>query len=180
MDDLIISPTADTDLSEALVVVKSAFGDDEVVTLVSDLWYDPSAHPSVSLVARYCQRAIGYVLFTPAILKPQAATTAAILAPLAVIPEFQNRGIGGQLIDAGITLLTEQEVALTFVLGYPEYYTRHGFQPAGRLGLQAPYPIPDKDSDAWMVRELQPEAAAAVQATVRCARSMDQPEYWRE
>ena len=180
MDDLIISPAADADLSEVLVVVKSAFGDDEVVTLVSDLWYDPSAHPSVSLVARYYQRPIGYVLFTPAILEPQTATTAAILAPLAVLPEFQNRGIGGQLIDAGITLLIEQQVDLTFVLGYPEYYTRHDFQPAGRLGLQAPYPIPDKNSDAWMVRELQPEAAAAVQGTVRCARSMDKPDYWRE
>ena len=51
----------------------------------------------------------------------------------------------------GLTRLVEAGCELVFVLGYPEYHPRFGFQPAGRLGFSAPYPILKKNSGAWMV-----------------------------
>ena len=94
-------------------------------------------------------------------LEPEAPFTAALLAPLAVMPGRQRQGIGGQLIEAGMRELVARGVALVFVLGYPDYYTRHGFSPAGRQGFEAPYPLTASQADAWMVRELLPGTLGA-------------------
>ena len=66
------------------------------------------------------------------------------------------------------------------MLGYPEYYLRHGFKPAGSLGFEAPYPIPDKNADAWMVQALHPNVIGSVCGKVICADTLNKPEYWRE
>jgi putative acetyltransferase len=69
---------------------------------------------------------------------------------------------------------------LVFVLGDPEYYRRFGFQPAGRLGLNAPYPIPANHVDAWMVLSLHENVIGAVSGTIACADSLNKLEYWVE
>ncbi|MEM6692277.1 MAG: GNAT family N-acetyltransferase, partial [Planctomycetota bacterium] len=79
-----------------------------------------------------------------------------------------------------LTQLKSRSIALVFVLGYPDYYSRFGFAPAGGKGFDAPYPILPKNADAWMVKELQPGAIESNEGTVRCCTSLDQPQYWQE
>ncbi|MDZ7725791.1 MAG: N-acetyltransferase [candidate division KSB1 bacterium] len=176
-----IRETTDSDTGNMLWVEKRAFGEDEEANLVNDLLADASARPLCSLLAFDGDRAVGHIFFTAGRLEngPQSAVVS-ILAPLAVIPEYQKQGIGGQLIERGLQLLTGSDVDLVFVLGHPEYYPRHGFKPAGVQGFEAPYPIPDKDADAWMVQELQPGVIGRVSGRVRCAEMLDKPEYWQE
>jgi putative acetyltransferase len=69
---------------------------------------------------------------------------------------------------------------LVFVLGHPDYYPRHGFEPAGPQGLDAPYPIPAAHEDAWMVLALRPGVIGKLRGRVVCADALDKPEYWRE
>ena len=178
---MIIRKTTQTDLDQILLVEIRAFGQDEEANLVQDLLTDPSAAPLCSLLAFDGDRAVGHILFTAAHLEnsPQRAAVS-ILAPLAVIPEYQKQGIGGKLIERGLQQLTDSGVELVFVLGHPDYYPRHGFKPAGVQGFDAPYPIPEKHADAWMVQELQPGVIGRVSGQVRCADMMDKPEYWRE
>lgn len=76
--------------------------------------------------------------------------------------------------------MSESGVELVFVLGHPDYYPRYGFKPAGVLGYEAPYPIPDEQADAWMVQELRPGVIDSVSGKVICADVMNQPEHWRE
>ena len=76
--------------------------------------------------------------------------------------------------------MSETGVELVFVLGHPEYYPRHGFKPAGVHGFEAPYPIPDKHANAWMVQELHPGVIGNVNGKVICADMLNQPEHWRE
>jgi putative acetyltransferase len=71
-------------------------------------------------------------------------------------------------------------VELVFVLGHPGYYPRHGFTPAGVLGFHAPYPIPEKNADAWMVQELHPGVIGRARGKILCADAINRPEYWRE
>jgi putative acetyltransferase len=105
----------------------------------------------LSLLAISDDKAIGHILFTKArITNSNNSISAVILAPLAVIPDAQSRGVGGQLINKGLKLLSKLGVELVFVLGHPEYYPRHGFKTAGVLGFEAPYPIPEKHANAWM------------------------------
>ena len=77
-------------------------------------------------------------------------------------------------------MLKDMGSELVFVLGHPEYYPRFGFRPAGVLGLSAPYPILEKNADAWMVLALCEGVIGNVRGTVRCAHSLDKEEYWVE
>ncbi len=97
-----------------------------------------------------------------------------------MIPDNQKQGVGGELVRQGLQVLLESGVDLVFVLGYPEYYSRHGFRPAGRFGFDATYPIPEKNADAWMVKALRPGVIDAFSGRVVCAATLDKPEYWRE
>ena len=85
-----------------------------------------------------------------------------------------------KFVERGVQLLSKSGVDLVFVLGYPEYYTRHGFTPAGHLGFEAPYPIPDEHADAWMVQALRPDVISSVCGKVMCSDTLNKPEYWRE
>lgn len=175
-----IRKALDAELETALYVERAAFGADEEAVLVRDLLADPSAQPALSLLAFGDHRAVGHILFTRAAIEGHPHVNASILAPLAVIPEAQKRGIGGALIRHGLQALTASGIDLVFVLGYPDYYTRHGFEPAGRHGLDAPYPIPRQNADAWMVQALRPGVLGEYRGRVICAAKMDRPEYWRE
>ncbi len=169
------------DLNDVLSVESAAFGHDKEAELVRDLLGDPSAKPLLSLLAFDDDRAIGHILFTAGSLtNTQDTASISLLAPLAIVPDYQRQGIGGKLVRHGLQLMSESEVDLVFVLGHPGYYPRHGFEPAGRLGFEAPYPIPDKHADAWMVQALRPGVINSVRGRVRCADALDKPENWRE
>ena len=181
MKTMYIREASDSDLNDVLSVERLAFGHDDEAELVRNLCSDPSAKPILSLLAFKDDVAVGHILFTTAYLTNSHNKTAiAILAPLAVVPDAQKQGIGGKLIERGLELLSRSGVDLVFVLGYPEYYSRHGFKAAGCLGFEAPYPIPQKHADAWMVQALHPEVIGNVVGKVICADNLNKPEYWRE
>ena len=178
---LIIRETTDEDLENILEIERLAFGEEDEAQLTKNLLHDPTAEPRVSLLAWENDRPVGHVLFTAVRLNPnRPEIICSELAPLAILPEKQKQGIGGALIRKGLEILKERGTDLVFVLGHPSYYPRHGFRPSGVQGIDAPYPIPAKDADAWMVQELRSGVLGSVQGKVVCAKTLDRPEYWRE
>ena len=178
-----IREATEFDFDGLLDVERQAFGDDEgpvIVDLVENLLNDPSAKPLLSLIALEDQRVTGHILFTKARISLNEKISTSLLAPLAVAPGHQSRGIGGRLITEGLKILAGRGVKLVFVLGHPEYYPRYGFKTAGALGFEAPYPIPDEVADAWMFQELGTGLIGSVRGKVICADMLDRPEYWRE
>ena len=163
---------------------EAAFGPEEgrtIADLTIALLHDSTATPFTSLVACDGPTPVGHVLFTKVRISGSGDSPAArILAPLAVVPGRQGQSIGTELVRAGLAVLAESGCELVFVLGHPSYYPRFGFQPAGHLGLAAPYPIPEQNADAWMVLELSQGTLGNVSGTVSCADSLNQPEHWRE
>lgn len=188
MAELLIRESSSAELNVLSDVIHQAFGSADEVELVRSLVDDPSAAPLLSLLAFCDEIAVGHILFTRALVLPETEAEvsggASILAPLSVLPDFQNQGIGAALILAGCEMLRNRGDTLVFVLGYPDYYRRHGFAPSIPLGYEPPYPIASKNFDAWMVRFLQPDAATLSPASspnrVRCADALDRPKYWRE
>mgnify|MGYP001825604883 CR=1 FL=1 len=175
--------STESDRKAIAAIHSSAFGQEqgkEIVELVNDLLDDDSAKPLLSLVAEEDEKLVGHILFTLVSLQPDEEVSARILAPLAVSPDFQSQGIGGQLIREGLKQLASSGVELVFVLGYPDYYTRFGFQTAGIAEFEAPYPIPSEHADAWMVQELKPGFIGRIKGRVQCSEVLDQPQHWQE
>ena len=177
---MIVRPTTDADTDIIKAVHEAAFGQAEEAELSLALLGDPSAEPCVSLMALEGERALGHVLFTRVAIERADAVEASILAPLAVMPEAQGRGIGGELVREGFRCLSDLGTALVFVLGDPRYYSRFGFRPAAAEGLQAPYPLPPAYAEAWMVHELRPGTLGTVQGRLMCADTLDEEIYWVE
>src|SRR6478735_5476792 len=79
------------------------------------------------------------------------------LAPCAVHPDVQRRGVGTATIAAALEAARAAGEALVVVLGHAAYYARFGFVRASTLGIEAPLDVPE---DAWMALVLDPERVA--------------------
>lgn len=180
--DILIRETGINDLNAVMTVEKRAFGYDKEAELTAGLLTDRTAEPVLSLLAFYNNKAIGHILFTRAYINNRAPQPLMhILAPLAVIPEYQKQGIGGMLIREGLKRLKEMGSEMVFVLGHMEYYPRHGFIPrAGEKGYPAPYSIPSEFAGAWMVQSLNSNGFVIGTGQVFCSDELDKPEHWRE
>jgi predicted N-acetyltransferase YhbS len=92
---------------------------------------------AVSLVAAEDGVVIGHIAFSPVRIG-LASEGWYGLAPLAVAPRRQNRGIGTRLVREGLASLKEKGAAGCVVLGEPGYYGRFGFSPDPAITLQGP------------------------------------------
>lgn len=178
---LFIKEAGAEDYNDLIDVEYRAFGGrEDVVGLVKGLLVDETAEPKVSLLAICDGKVVGHILFTKArFSEGNKQVLMHILAPLAVIPEYQKKGVGGILIKEGIKRLKAMGSKIVFVLGHADYYPRHGFFPdAAALGYPAPYPILPEYSDCWMVQPLTDEGLNIGKGTIGCAKAMDAPEHW--
>ncbi len=179
-----VRKSTETDKTEIEKIHAKAFGEEkgqEIADLVNELFADKTALPMLSLVAVEKGALIGHILYTKAVLTGTAKPVSTqLLAPLAVLPEAQAKGVGGKLIKAGLSQLKDAGVELVFVLGHPDYYPRSGFTPAGVLGFEAPYPIPEEHAGAWMVQALKEGVIGRVKGRVQCSQVLNQPQHWRE
>ncbi|HKP84452.1 MAG TPA: N-acetyltransferase [Blastocatellia bacterium] len=165
---MIVRPENPEDSDAIRQVVTKAFGRTDEADLVDAL----RAHGKalLSLVATDGDRVVGHILFSRVTIEPEPeGVSAAGLAPLAVLPEFQNQGIGSLLTRAGLEECRGADFDCVFVLGHPEYYPRFGFVPASKYKIKSEYPVRD---EFFMVIELREGALAGRRGTARY-----QPEF---
>ena len=182
MDEITIRPAAAADFDLIMEIEVLGFGYEKEARLTAALLADPTAEPKLSLLAFCGHEAVGHVLFTKAAFKNTSRSPLMhILAPLAVKPAYQRRGIGGLLIKKGFEHLHDMGSKMVFVLGHKEYYPRHGFMPhAARAGFPAPYPVPDELGEYWMYQSLSSLGANIGPGQIQCAQALDAPEHWRD
>lgn len=121
------------------------------------------ANPIVSLVAEIEGRLIGHIMFSPAILSGHPDLTIMGLAPMAVVPEHQRKGIGSALIYAGIEACKQLNADAVIVLGHPDYYPKFEFVAASQFGIDSQYDVPD---EVFMAMELNKNALAGRSGTI--------------
>jgi putative acetyltransferase len=122
------------------------------------------ARPLISLVAQDGVEIVGHIMFSPVSLASHAKLNLMGLAPMAVMPAHQRKGVGSALVRAGLERCRELGVGAVVVLGHPGYYPRFGFQPSVRFGIASEYDAPP---EAFMVLELQPGYLSGVSGTVK-------------
>jgi putative acetyltransferase len=143
-------------------VNRLAFGGDEEAALVDRLPADGLAVASV--VAVEGGEIAGHVLFSELPVETDRGTIPAVsLAPMAVRPEWQKKGLGSALVGAGLDLCRVRGKAVVIVLGHPRYYPRFGFSAELASRIECPFP---GAGDAWMALELAPGALSGITGTV--------------
>lgn len=99
----------------------------------------------LSLVAIAAERAVGHILFSPVTIDRKELHPEGMgLAPMAVLPAYQGRGVGSRLVRAGLERLQKASIPFVVVLGHPNYYPRFGFLQASRFGIRCQWAdVPD-------------------------------------
>lgn len=158
---VVIRPETAADHPAIRDVNRLAFGRDDEANLVDAL--RDGGHVRFSLAAEEAGRIVGHVLFGELAIVTEAGTVEALaLAPLAVVPERQRRGIGSLLTREGLRTCAEAGRRIVVVLGHPEYYPRFGFSADLAARLKSPFSGP-----AFMALELVPGALEGVVGEVR-------------
>ena len=149
------------DHADIRVLNQLAFGGPTEAAIVDRLRSDGLI--VVSLVALEGDLAVGHVLFTELPIQTAGGTIAAAsLAPLAVHPEWQRRGIGSELVRAGLDSCRKSGVAAVLVLGHPGYYRRFGFTSEAVQFIASPW---SHLGEPWMALELIPGALRDLSGT---------------
>ena len=146
---------APADYAAIRTLLLHAFAQDEEANLVERLRADGDV--LVELVEAGDAAIHGHILYSPLAIERGGETVrAAALAPVAVLPGFQSKGIGGGLIHTGNARCAALGLEAIVVLGHAAYYPRFGFSATLAESLEAPFSGPH-----FMALELRPGALKA-------------------
>ena len=164
------------DLESIREVCLQAFpeGEQQLVAALAVNLLDEETEPETfALVADVDGGVVGHVAFSPvAIGRPN--WTGYILAPLAIKPDYQNRGLGSKLIETGIERLTARGVNVLFVYGDPEFYGKFGFTVETASQYQPPYDL--QYPFGWQAMVLNETDCSP--AAIECVSALRDPQLW--
>ncbi|TWH56701.1 putative N-acetyltransferase YhbS [Desulfitobacterium sp. LBE] len=152
---MLIRQETKEDYAQICDLVKTAFStiehsDGNEQNLVTALRNSEAFVPGLSLVAEIDGRIAGHIMFTEGKV---GQDTVLVLAPLSVLPEYQQQGIGTALIAEGHKAAQALGYQYSLVLGSEQYYPRSGYIPARRLGIEVPVGMPDENFMAIKLQE---------------------------
>jgi putative acetyltransferase len=145
---IIIRQEVTTDFNTVHKINELAFEQTDEADLVEQLRARDAE--VLSLVAVVDDRIMGHIFFSPVTIESSDGELSGVgLGPMAVLPEFQNQGIGSALVADGLKRLKADGAGFVVVLGHPRYYPRFGFVPASQHGVRCQWDVPD---DVFMIQ----------------------------
>jgi putative acetyltransferase len=145
---------APQDIEAVYEVNKQSFGSTTEADLVNAV--RSREKKLISLVAVDGEEIVGHILFSPMAVEDQPSNMSVVgLAPMGVLPTYQNRGIGSKLVRAGLDECHQGGFQIVAVLGHPDYHPRFGFAPSIKYDIKCEFDAP---AEVFMVLELHPSA----------------------
>jgi putative acetyltransferase len=144
-------------------VNREAFAQAQEAELVEKL--RENCRELLSLVAIVEGQVAGHILFSPATIEGESKTLPGMaLGPMAVLSEYQGRGVGSALIREGIAGLRRILCPFVIVLGHATYYPKFGFEPASRRHVRCEWEVPD---EVFMILVLDEGKVKGVEGVAR-------------
>lgn len=148
----VVRPESPDDHDAIRRLVAAAFQSEAEAALVDRIRASGDYVAEMALVAEADGEIVGHVIISHAVLRSaEGDRRIVMLSPLAVLPEFQGRGIGSALVRSSLRVAEMRGEPLVVVEGSPAYYGRLGFEHALTYGIEINLP-------AWA----PPEAAQVV------------------
>lgn len=157
-----ITPEKPGQRQQVLALNRLAFAGEDEARIIEALSRDGLC--VLSLVAVEGAKITGHILFSRLDVEVDGRKVEAVaLAPMAVLPADQGKGIGSALVRRGIELLAAQDVAAVIVVGHTGFYPRFGFAAERVRHIASPF----QGHDAYMGLELKPGALAGERGACR-------------
>ncbi len=101
--------------------------------------------PELALVAEEDGKLIGHIMLTKTYIKTgDGKFEALLIAPISVLLEYRNKGVGSELIKESFRLAKELGYTVVVLVGDPAYYNKFGFRSAVDFGIKHTPEIPDE------------------------------------
>ncbi len=118
---------------------------------------------------------LGAIMFSR-ITYNEEGRTIFVLAPVAVVPTHQGRGIGQKLLRHGLDTLRDGGVDMVLTYGDPTYYSKVGFEPITEEFAQAPFKL--KYPHGWLGKSLTNDLMMPLKGPSKCVKALNRPEFW--
>ena len=127
---IIIRQEMASDHEKVYEINRLAFNQEDESKLIERIRESNNHVPELSLVAEIDDNIIGHILFSKITIIGDSTYESLALAPIAVTPECQRKGIGSKLVAKGLEKAKEKGFNSVIVLGHKDYYPKFGFQRA--------------------------------------------------
>jgi putative acetyltransferase len=152
-------------------------GERDLISDVAVGMLSEAASPSVlSLVAVVDDTIIGHIAFSSVTSSDTKEHLGYILAPLAVRPAYQKRGIASQLIKSGVQRLSDLGAGVLLVYGDPDFYRRFGFAADRAECYSPPYQL--QYPFGWQGMALGDFDFPSSSVNISCVSSLSNPSLW--
>lgn len=171
MEYIIIRPETKEDFYEAEHMTQKAFwnlhfpGCDEHY-LVHELRKSTDYIEELSRVAEVDGKIVGGIYYSKAYVCSEGKEgneshkyDVLTFGPLCVDPEYQNKGIGGKLLEESIKIAEEKGYKGIVIFGEPDYYPKFGFKTCDHYGITTP---DGKNFSAFMAYEIVPNGFSGI------------------
>jgi putative acetyltransferase len=85
-----------------------------------------------------------------------------VLGPMAVVPEYQRRGIGTKLIEAANRKIKDAGYPFIIVVGHAQYYPGFGSRPAIESGIKWEWDISGRSFHVLVLNEAKMQGASGL------------------
>ena len=149
---------------------------DLISDVAVEMLSEAASPPVLSLVAEVDDIIVGHIAFSPVTSSDTKEHLGYILAPLAVSPSHQKRGIASQLINSGVERLSELGPGVLLVYGDPDFYSRFGFGADRGECYTPPYQL--EYAFGWQAMALGDFDFPSSEISISCVSSLCNPALW--
>lgn len=143
--------------------------------LVRRILTDTPVNDLFAIIADNEENLVGACLFTR-LTYDSDSRKVFLLAPLAVTPLCQRKGVGQQLIRYSLDILRKNQVNIVLTYGNPLYYKKVGFEPISEKDIAAPFSL--STPQGWMGISLTSDPLSSLSGKCYCASAFDNQIFW--